>query len=34
MAMNIHWMKKATLAQAIPPAYSEYLVKQIIEGIK
>ena len=32
-AMGIHWMKKDELAQAIPPAYSEYLVQQVIEYI-
>jgi len=33
-AMGIHWMtKKQTLAEAIPPAYSEYLGKQIIRYI-
>ncbi len=30
-AMGIHWMtKKQTLAEAIPPAYSEFLGKQVI----
>lgn len=29
-AMGISWMTKEELAQAIPPVYSEYLVKQII----
>ncbi len=34
-AMGIHWMtNKKTLAEAIPPAYSEYLGKQVIEWIK
>ena len=33
-AMGIHWMtRKQTLAEAIPPAYSEYLGKQVIEWI-
>lgn len=33
-AMGIHWMtKKQTLAEAIPPAYSEYLGKQVIDFI-
>ena len=33
-AMGIHWMtKKQTLAEAIPPAYSKYLGKQVIEWI-
>lgn len=30
-AMGIDWMTKSELAQAIPPIYSEYLTKQIIE---
>lgn len=30
-AMGIDWMKKSELAQAIPPVYSEYLVRQIKE---
>jgi DNA (cytosine-5)-methyltransferase 1 len=29
-AMGISWMTKSELAQAIPPVYSEYLVRQII----
>ena len=29
-AMGISWMTKSELAQAIPPLYSEYLVKQVI----
>lgn len=29
-AMGIDWMTKKELAQAIPPVYSEYLVKQVI----
>jgi len=34
-AMGIHWINKKTiLAQAIPPAYSEYLAKQVIQWIK
>lgn len=33
-AMGIHWMTKSELAQAIPPVYSEYLVKQVIEWKK
>lgn len=28
-AMNIHWMNRAELAEAIPPAYSEYIARQI-----
>lgn len=30
-AMGIDWMTKSELAQAIPPVYSEYLVKQVIK---
>lgn len=30
-AMGINWMTKKELTQAIPPAYSEYLVRQIIK---
>ena len=30
-AMGIDWMTKSELAQAIPPVYSEYLAKQVIE---
>ena len=34
-AMGIDWMtKKQTLAEAIPPAYSDYLCKQIVEWIR
>ncbi len=29
-AMGITWMVKSELAQAIPPVYSKYLVKQVI----
>jgi DNA (cytosine-5)-methyltransferase 1 len=29
-AMGIDWMKKDELAQAIPPVYSEYLVRQVL----
>lgn len=33
-AMGIHWMtNKKTLAEAIPPAYSEYLGKQVIKWL-
>jgi len=33
-AMGITWMTKSELAQAIPPVYSEYLVKQVIKWMK
>jgi len=33
-AMRIDWMNKKELTQAIPPAYSEYLVKQVMEYVK
>jgi DNA (cytosine-5)-methyltransferase 1 len=33
-AMGIDWMSKPELAQAIPPAYSEYLALQVIEQLK
>ena len=32
-AMGIDWMTKAELVQAIPPAYTEWLGKQIIERL-
>ena len=32
-AMGIDWMKKKTLVQAVPPAYSWYLAKQLIKII-
>lgn len=31
-AMGIDWMTKAELAQAIPPVYSEYLTRQVINA--
>lgn len=33
-AMGIDWMSQATLSQAIPPAYSEFLGRQVIEYLK
>ena len=33
-AMGIDWMTKSELAQAIPPVYSEYLVKQVLENVE
>jgi DNA (cytosine-5)-methyltransferase 1 len=33
-AMGIWWMKLAELSQAIPPAYTEYLGRQLIEQLK
>lgn len=33
MAMGIDWMNRAELAQAIPPAYTEWIGKQLIEQI-
>jgi DNA (cytosine-5)-methyltransferase 1 len=32
-AMGIDWMSRSELTQAIPPVYSEYLVKQVINEI-
>jgi len=32
-AMGIDWMTMATLSQAIPPAYTEFIGKQLIEAI-
>lgn len=31
---GIDWMTRAELAEAIPPAYTEFLGKQLIEYIK
>lgn len=33
-AMGIDWMTKTELAQAIPPAYTEYIGKQLIEALR
>lgn len=32
--MGIDWMNQSELAQAIPPAYSEYLGKYLLEAVK
>lgn len=32
-AMGIHWMNRKEIVEAIPPAYSEYLGRQVIEYI-
>lgn len=34
MAMGIDWMTKAELAEAIPPAYTEYIGKQLKEALQ
>ncbi len=34
MAMGIDWMNRAELAQAIPPAYTEWIGKQLIEQLQ
>lgn len=33
-AMRIDWMKKPELNEAIPPAYTEYLGKQLMDAVK
>lgn len=33
-AMGISWMSRAELSEAIPPAYSEFLCRQIMSAIK
>jgi DNA (cytosine-5)-methyltransferase 1 len=33
-AMGIDWMTKSELAQAIPPRYSEYLTRQVLQWIQ
>lgn len=33
-AMNIHWMTRSELTQAIPPAYTEWIGKQLIQHIR
>jgi len=33
-AMGINWMNWRELSQAIPPAYTEYIGKQLIQAIK
>jgi DNA (cytosine-5)-methyltransferase 1 len=32
--MGIDWMRRKELAQAIPPAYTEYIGKQLMEAIQ
>lgn len=34
MAMGIDWMIKAELSQAIPPAYTEYIGRQMLKAIE
>jgi DNA (cytosine-5)-methyltransferase 1 len=33
-ALGIDWMTKAELAQAIPPAYSEFIGRRALEAIR
>jgi DNA (cytosine-5)-methyltransferase 1 len=33
-AMGIHWMNRGELSQAIPPAYTEFIGRQLIEALK
>ena len=33
-AMDIHWMNRNELSEAIPPAYTEFIGKQLIQHIK
>lgn len=33
-AMGIHWTNRSELTEAIPPAYSEYLSRQILQKLK
>jgi DNA (cytosine-5)-methyltransferase 1 len=32
-AMGINWMNRAELAEAIPPAYTEYIGRQLMAAI-
>lgn len=34
LALGIDWMNRAEMSQAIPPAYTEFLGKQLIERLK